>query len=76
MAIPQGILGYAMQMIRNNPQIAQNPNSQAMIQAIENGDEVAGTQLANNILNTYGLSKEQGISMALQRLKFPQFGGR
>lgn len=76
MANYNGILGYAMQMIKNNPNVAQNPNAQAMIQAIESGDEQAGTQLANNILQTYGLTKEQGLNIALQKLKFPNFGGR
>lgn len=72
----RGILGYAMQMIKNNPNIAQNPNSQNMIQAIESGDEKAGIELANNILKTYGVTKEQALSMAFQKLNFPNFGRR
>lgn len=76
MANYNGILGYAMQMIKNNPNLSQNPNSQAMIQAIESGDEKAGIEMANNILQSYGLTKEQGLTMAFQRLNFPRFGGR
>ena len=68
-----GILGYAMKMIQNNPNIANNPQAQPMIDAIQRGDEQAGVELANNILQTYGLSKEQGLSIAMQKLRFPKF---
>lgn len=71
-----GIRGFAMNLIKNNPNLRNNPQAQSMIQAIESGDEQAGIQLANNILNTYGLTKEQGLSMAFQKINFPQFGGR
>lgn len=76
MANYNGILGFAMQMIKNNPNLAQNPNAQAMIQTIQSGDEQAGIQMANNILNSYGLTKEQGLNIAFQKLNFPKFGGR
>lgn len=55
---------FALDMLQRNPQIGQNPNSQAMIQALQSGNNAQGEQLANNILQSYGMSKEDGIKMA------------
>lgn len=76
MANYNGILGYAMQMIQNNPNISNNPQAQEMIRAIQSGDEQAGSQLADNILKSYGMTREQGLNVAMQKLRFPNFGGR
>ncbi len=54
----------AMNIISQNPQIANNPNARAMVDAIRNGDAQAGTEIANNLLQTYGLSKEDGVAQA------------
>lgn len=57
---------FAMQMLQSNPQIANNPMGQALIQAIQTGDSKAGEQIAENICKTYGLTKEQAIQQAIQ----------
>lgn len=54
----------AAQMIRNNPNIQQSPFAQAGINAILNNDAKAGEQLANNILQSVGMTKEQAIELA------------
>ncbi len=54
----------AMNIISQNPRIANNPNARAMVDAIRNNDAQAGTEIANNLLQTYGLSKEDGIAQA------------
>lgn len=66
-----GILGYARQMIANNPNLRNNPQFATMIEAIERGDASQGQALANEILQKNGVTKEQALSMAFQKIKFP-----
>ena len=54
----------AAQMIRNNPNIQQSPFAQAGMNAILNNDANAGEQLANNILKSVGMTKEQAMELA------------
>lgn len=54
----------AAQMIRNNPNIQQSPFVQAGMNAILNNDAKAGEQLANNILKSVGMTKEQAMELA------------
>lgn len=57
-------LDIASQMIRNNPNIQQSPFAQAGTNAILNHDAKAGEQLANNILQSVGMTKEQAMKLA------------
>lgn len=58
------ILNIATQMIRNNPNIQKSPFAQAGVNAILNNDAKAGEQLANNILQSVGMTKEQALNLA------------
>ena len=58
------IMDIASQMIRNNPNIQQSPFAQAGMNAILNNDAEAGEQLANNILKSVGMTKEQAMELA------------
>lgn len=58
------ILNLAMTMINNNPQIANNPQAKSMIEVIQSGDAERGRQIAENLCNTYGVSKEDAIKQA------------
>lgn len=51
-------------MIRANPAIADNPQMQAYLDVLESGDSKRGEQLANNLLETYGMTKEDALSQA------------
>lgn len=64
------ITDIATQMIRNNPQVNQSPFAQAGINAILNNDAQAGEQLANNILHSMGMTKEQALEIAKERFRF------
>lgn len=55
---------FALNLINRNPQIAKNPKAQEMIDVIRRGDANAGMQIANNICNTYGISREQAVQDA------------
>ena len=61
------ITDLAAQMFRNNPNIQQTPLAQAGINAILSNDAKAGEQLANNILNSMVMTKEEALQIARQR---------
>lgn len=58
------IFNLAMTMISNNPQIANNPQAKSMIEVIQSGDAERGRQIAENLCNTYGVSKEDAVKQA------------
>ena len=64
------ITELAAQMVRNNPNIQQTPLAQAGINAILNNDAKSGEQLANNILNSMGMTKEQALQIAQKQNLF------
>ena len=61
------ITDLATAMIRNNPNLPNTPWAQAGVNAILNGDAKAGEQLANNILNSMGMTKEEALQIARQQ---------
>lgn len=58
---------FAMQMLQKNPNIAKNKKVASMINAIKNNDAAQGEEIANNILKSYGMTKEQALELAHQR---------
>lgn len=59
------LLNMAMQ----NSNIANNPRAQEMLRVIQSGDAQKGQQIAMNLCKTYGVSKEQAVSMATEYFK-------
>ena len=69
----QNLRNYAQQLIQNNPDLPKTPWTQAGVNAILNNDAKAGEQLANNILNAMGMTKEQAMDIARQNHLLPPF---
>ena len=61
----------AMNLINQNPKVAANPQAQELMQIIKSGDSARGEQMANNILSSYGITKEQGLSDAKKFFGLP-----
>ena len=60
------ILLMAQQFIRNNKSnIPNTPWAQSAINAIMNGDEKSGMQIADNLCKSYGMTKEEVIQQIL-----------
>lgn len=57
-------IDFALRMLKNNPNIANNPQAMNYLNILESGDSQKGEEVANNILNEYGLSKEEAIQQA------------
>lgn len=67
------ITDIAAQMIQNNPNVQNTPWAQEGINAILNNDSKTGEKLANNILNSMGMTKEQAMQIAQQQNLFGGF---
>lgn len=58
---------FAQNIIRKNQNNLPNtPWAQAAVNAIMTGDSKAGEQIANNLCESYGVTKEQAINQAKQ----------
>lgn len=55
---------FAMNLLKKNPNIANNPQAQNFIDVIQRGDKAKGEEIANNLLQTYGMDKEEAIKQA------------
>lgn len=58
------IMDFAINMINQNPSIANNPQAKDLMEVIRSGDSTRGQQIAENLCNTYGVPKEEAISKA------------
>lgn len=54
----------AMSLLAKNPNIANNPRAQEMLQTIQNNDSQKGSEIAKNLCNTYGVTPEQAVDSA------------
>ena len=58
----------AIRMIENDPRVSGNPQAREMLEIIRNGDEKRGEEVANNILETHQVTKEQALARAREIL--------
>ena len=58
------IMNFAVGLISRNPRVANNPRAQQLISVIQNGDQEQGEKIAENLCETYGVTKEQALSDA------------
>lgn len=57
---------FAMNQLQSNPRFVSNPQAQALMNAIQNGDSAQGEQVARNICQTMGLSEQEALAQAKQ----------
>lgn len=55
---------FAMNQLQRNPQVACNPQAQALMNAIQNGNSAQGEQVARNICQTMGVSEQEALNQA------------
>ena len=66
------LLNLAQGLIRANQNSMPNtPWKDAAINAIMSGDAQAGQQIANNIMQSMGITKEQVMEQAKKQFNFP-----
>lgn len=63
-------IAAAQQQMRQNPnQFQGNQNVQQWMNVIQSGNNQQGEQMANQIIQSLGISKEQAIQQATQGLR-------
>lgn len=61
----------AMNLISQNPNIANNPNAQEFIKVIQNGDSERGQQIADNLCRSYGMTRDEVLKNAMSFFRLP-----
>lgn len=61
----------AMNLISQNPNIANNPNAQEFIKVIQNGDSERGQQIADNLCQSYGMTRDEALKNAKSFFRLP-----
>lgn len=61
----------AMNLISQNPNIANNPNAQEFIKVIQNGDSARGQQIADNLCQAYGMTRDEALKSAKSFFHLP-----
>ena len=65
------MLNFAQRLVQTNQNNLPNaPWKDAAINAIMSGDAQAGQQIANNIMQSMGMTKEQGMDIARKQHLF------
>jgi len=54
----------AMNMLKSNPNINRNPMAKELMDILQSGDTKRGEAMANNILNNYGLNRDDAVNQA------------
>lgn len=58
------IANFAMNLLQRNPRVANNPQAQKLMEIIQNGDNQQGEKMAENLCETYGMTKDQALTEA------------
>lgn len=64
MANQNGALQQLLMQIQQNPNFKNNPQAQEMLNVILTGDSKRGEEIANQILQSHGVSQEEGVNKA------------
>ena len=62
----------AMNLIGQNPNIANNPQAKQMLDVIQSGNSQEGQRIADNLCNTMGVSREDALRKAKQFFHIPE----
>lgn len=66
------LMQFAMNMLKQNPNVARNPQAQAMVQVLQSGDAQKGQQIAQNLCQTYGITPEEAVKQATSFFNIPR----
>ena len=62
-------MDFALNMLKNNPRVANDPRSQQIVNAIQNKDMNAAQQIANEICQERGMSIDDARNMTTQGMQ-------
>ena len=62
---------FVQNIVRNNPQLQANPQTQQMLNVIMSGDSVRGQQIAQNLCKSMGITPEDAVATAKRFFNMP-----
>lgn len=62
---------FVMNLISQNPAIANNPQAQEYLRVIQSGDAQRGQEIANNLCQSYGVSPQDAVAQARRFFNLP-----
>lgn len=69
--MPVNPMQFVTQMLSKNPNVVNNPIAQNYLSVLQSGDAKRGEEIANNILRTYGMTKEQALNQVKSYFHLP-----
>lgn len=66
------LMQFAMNMLKQNPNVSRNPQAQTMLQVLQSGDAQKGQQIAQNLCQTYGITPEEAVNQATSFFHLPR----
>lgn len=60
------LFNMAMNMLGSNPAIKNSPQGRELMDILQSNDSARGQKMAENLLKTYGISKEEALNQAKQ----------
>lgn len=69
---PNNLMNFAINLLNHSPNVANNPQAQAMIQVLKTGDASRGEEIARNLCQTYGISPQQAVNQASTFFNLPR----
>lgn len=64
-------LNAILNMAQSNPNIANNPQAQEMLNVVKSGDAQKGEEIARNLCNTMGITPEEATKQAANFFNIP-----
>lgn len=64
-------LDAILNIAQTNPNIANNPQAQAMLNVVRSGDSKKGEEIARNLCNTMGITPEEAANQAVNFFNIP-----
>lgn len=58
------LIGQAIGQLKGNPNVASNPMAQGMLDVIESGDASKGEQMADNLCQSMGVTRDEAMRQA------------
>lgn len=71
--MPNGLMNFALQMMMKNSNAQNTPMGREFMEILQTGDEQRGIQLANNLCQSYGDSRESAYNKALNYFQNHRF---
>lgn len=65
------LIGQVVGSLKGNPNVANNPMAQGMLDVLESGDASKGEQMADNLCQSMGVTRDEAMKQAKAFFNIP-----